>query len=73
MVADNIKIEFNADDTHRMEVAKIGVGDTIEWLPKNKGHNVKFIAGSNMDALPGNSDLDVGHVVTFYSPGVYLY
>ena len=56
-----------------MEVAKIDVGDTIEWLPKIKGHNVEFIAGPNMDALPDNSDLDVGHVVTFYSPGVYLY
>ena len=73
VVADNIKIEFTADDTYSMEVAKIGVGDTIVWQPKNKGHNVEFIAGPNMDALPDNSDLDVGHVVTFYSPGVYLY
>ena len=56
-----------------MEVAKIDVGDTIEWLPKIKGHNVEFIAGPNMDALPDNSDLDVIYVVTFYSPGVYLY
>ena len=73
VVADNLKIEFTADDSYSIEVANIGVGDTIEWLPKNKGHNVEFIAGPNMDALPENSDLDVGHVVTFYSPGVYLY
>ena len=73
VVADNIKIEFTADDTYSMEVTKIGVGDTVEWLPKNKGHNVEFLAGPNMDALPENSDLDVRHAVTFYLPGVYLY
>ena len=73
VVADNIKIEFTADDTYSIEVTKIGVGDTIEWLPKNKGHNVEFLAGPKMDALPENSDLDVIHAVTFYSPGVYLY
>ena len=73
VVADTIKIEFTADDTYSMEVAKIDVGDTVEWLPKNKGHNVEFLGGPNMDALPENSDLDVIHAVTFYSPGVYLY
>ena len=73
VVADNLKIEFTTDDTYSIEVAKIGVGDTIEWLPKNKGHNVEFLAGPNMDALPENSDLDVRHAVTFYLPGVYLY
>ena len=73
LVADTVKIDFTADDSYSIEVARIEVGDTIEWLPKNKGHNVEFIAGPNMDALPENSDLDVGHVVTFYSPGVYLY
>ena len=73
VVADNIKIDFTADDTYSVKVAKIGVGDTIEWLPKNKGHNVEFLAGPNMDALPENSDLDVEHAVTFYLPGVYLY
>ena len=73
VVADNIKIEFTADDTYSIEVAKIGVGDTIEWVPKNKGHNVEFLAGPNKNALPENSDLDVRHAVTFSSPGVYLY
>ena len=35
VVADTIKIDFTADDTYSIEVAKIDVGDTIEWLPKN--------------------------------------
>ena len=73
VVADTIKIDFTADDTYSIEVAKIDVGDTIEWLPKNKGHNVEFLAGPNMKALPQKSALDVSHRITFDLAGVYLY
>ena len=52
VVADKIKIDFTADDTYSLEVAKIDVGDTIEWSPKNKNHNVEFLAGPNMKVLP---------------------
>ena len=71
--ADTVKIEFTADDSYSIEVAKIDVGDTIEWLPTNKGHNVEFLAGPNMESLPEKSDLDVSHSITFALPGVYLY
>ena len=50
-----------SDDSYSIEVANINVGDTIEWLPKNEGHNVEFLAGPNMEALPENSDLNVLH------------
>ena len=73
VLAENIKIEFTADDSYSIEVAKIGVGETIEWLPTNKGHNVEFLAGPNMESLPEKSDLNVNHSVTFALPGVYLY
>ena len=73
VVADTIKIDFTADDTYSIEVANIDVGDTIEWLPKNKGHNVEFLVGTNMKALPEKSDLDVSHRITFDLSGVYLY
>ena len=73
VVADTIKIDFTADDTYSIEVAKIDVGDAIEWFPKNKGHNVEFLAGPNMKALPEKSALDVSHRITFDFPGVYLY
>ena len=53
VVADTVKIDFTADDTYSIEVAKVDVGDTIEWLPKNKGHNVEFLAAPNMKSLPG--------------------
>ena len=39
-MAEVIQIEFTQFDTFTIEVANIGVGDTVEWLPKNKGHNV---------------------------------
>ncbi len=73
VVADTVKIEFTADDSYSIEVANINVGDTIEWLPKNEGHNVEFLAGPNMEALPENSDLNVRYAITFDLPGVYLY
>ena len=71
--ADTVKIEFTADDSYSIEVANIGVGDTIEWLPKNEGHNVEFLAGPNMEALPENSELNARSSITFDLPGVYLY
>ena len=73
VVADTVKIEFTSDDSYSIEVANIGVGDTIEWLPKNEGHNVEFLAGPNMEALPEKSDLNVRYAITFDLPGVYLY
>ena len=42
--ADTLKIEFTADDFYSIEIAKIGLGDTIEWVSKNEGHNVEFLA-----------------------------
>ena len=73
VVADTLKIEVTSDDSYSIEVANIGVGDTIEWLPKNEGHNVEFLAGPNMEALPEKSDLNFSHAITFDLPGVYLY
>ena len=71
--AETIKIEFTEDDSYSIEVAHIDVGDTIEWLPKNEGHNVEFIAGPKMKSLPTKSEIDKVHSVVFKVPGVYLY
>ena len=71
--ADTVKINFTSDDSCSIEVAKIDVGDTIEWVPRNKGHNVEFLAAPNMKSLPEKSELDAIHMVTFDLPGVYLY
>ena len=71
--AQTIQIEFTENDTYSLEVAQINVGDTIEWLPINKGHNVEFLAGPDMNALPPKSKLNSLHSVIFELPGVYLY
>ena len=71
--AETIKIEFTEDDSYSIEVKHIDVGDTIEWLPKNEGHNVEFLAGPKMNSLPTKSEIDEVHSVVFTVPGVYLY
>ena len=71
--AETIEIEFTEDDSYSIEVAFIDVGDTIEWLPKNEGHNVEFLVGPNMNALPHNSKMNESHSVLFKTPGIYLY
>ena len=71
--AETIKIEFTEDDSYSIEVAYINVGDKIEWLPKNEGHNVEFLAGPKMNSLPIKSEIDEVHSVVFKVPGVYLY
>ena len=72
-LAKTVQIEFTENDSYSIEVAYIDVGDTIEWLPKNKGHNVEFLAGPDMDALPNNSKINEFHSIFFKTPGVYLY
>ena len=68
-----IQIEFTEDDTFNIEVVYIDVGDTIEWIPKNEGHNVEFLGGPNISSLPDSSDVDAFHSITFDASGVYLY
>ena len=72
-IAEVIQIEFTQFDTFSIEVANIGVGDTVEWLPKNKGHNVEFLAGPDMADLPPKSNMNEFHSVRFDKQGVYLY
>ena len=71
--AKTVQIEFTQDDSFSIEVAHINIGDSIEWLPVNEGHNVEFVGGPEMDSLPPKSDIDEVHLVNFKVPGVYLY
>nr|ADI17556.1 plastocyanin [uncultured alpha proteobacterium HF0130_06E21] len=73
VLAETIQIEFTENDSYSLEVVRIEVGDTIEWLPTNKGHNVEFLAGPKMDLLPKRSKIDEVHSVVFKIPGVYVY
>ena len=72
-IAAVIQIEFTQFDTYSIEVAHIEVGDTVEWLPTNKGHNVEFLAGPDMAALPAKSIMNEPKSIIFEQPGVYLY
>ena len=71
--AETIQFDFTSDDSYSVEVAKIDVGDTIDWLPKNEGHNVEFLGGPDFNSLPEKSDLNAFYSVTFNLTGVYLY
>ena len=72
-LAETIQIEFTENDSYSLEIAYVDTGDTIEWLPKNEGHNVEFLAGPKMNDLPNNSKINEPHSVLFKTPGVYLY
>ncbi len=72
-LADTVQINFTGDDSYSVEVAHIEVGDTIEWYPEDEGHNVEFLVGPNMNALPAKSKLNALHSVVFNIPGIYLY
>ena len=72
-VAEVIQIEFTQFDTFSIELVNIDVGDTVEWSPKNKGHNVEFLAGPDMADLPPKSNMNEFHSVRFDKQGVYLY
>ena len=65
------------DDGKKMvysqDVAKVSVGDTIKWLPKNGGHNVEFLAGPDGFELPPKSYLSKEVSIKFNTPGIYLY
>ena len=65
------------DDGQKMvfseDIAKIDVGDSIKWIPTDKGHNVEFVGGPEGATLSGRSGLNKEVVVKFDKPGVYLY
>ena len=77
--AEDITIEMlnKRDDGAKMafseDITRIDVGDTITWVPSSKGHNVHFIAGPDGWDLPKKSKNNKEVIMTFDTPGVYLY
>ena len=77
--AEDISIDMlnKRDDGARMvysqDIATINVGDTVTWLPEDRGHNVEFIAGPDGWDAPKKSKLGKEVSITFDTPGVYLY
>ena len=77
--AEDITVEMlnKRDDGAKMafseDITRIDVGDTITWVPSSKGHNVHFIAGPDGWDLPKKSKNNKEVIMTFDTPGVYLY
>jgi pseudoazurin len=67
------KRDDGAKMVYSEDIARIDVGDTITWLPADKGHNVEFIAGPDGWEAPKKSKLSKEVSITFDTPGVYLY
>ena len=65
------------DDGQKMvfseDVVNVAVGDTVKWLPTDKGHNVEFVAGPEGVEFPPKSGLNKEVSMAFDKPGVYLY
>ena len=67
------KREDGAKMVYSQDIARIDVGDTVTWVPTQKGHNVEFIAGPDGWKAPKKSKLSKEVSITFDTPGVYLY
>ena len=67
------KIEFTEFDTYSLEIIHINVGDTVEWIPTNEGHNVEFIMTPIMVSSPEKSKMNEPHSVIFQEAGIYVY
>ena len=72
-VAKVTKIEFTEFDTYSSEIIHINVGDTVEWIPTNEGHNVEFIITPTMVSLPEKSKMNEPHSMIFQEAGIYVY
>ena len=75
--AADMKIEMLNKDAegnrqvYSEEVARIDVGDTITWVPTNKGHNIEMVASPNNMKLRSKNNKEVQ--ITFEVPGIYYY
>ena len=58
-------------NVYSKEVLKVGVGDTVTWLPTSKGHNVEMIASPNQMKFKSKNNKEVK--ITFETPGIYYY
>ena len=72
-VAKVTKIEFTEFDTYSLEIIHIKVGDSVEWLPTNEGHNVEFIMTPTMVSLPEKSKMNEPYSMIFQEAGIYVY
>ena len=58
---------------YSQELVKIEVGQSIEWVPTAKAHNVEMLIGPEGYELPKKSKLSKPVTLPFTTPGIYLY
>ena len=75
--AADLTIEMLNKDVHgnkmvySKEIANIEVGDTVTWVPTDKGHNVEMISSPNNTKFKSKNNKEAK--ITFEVPGLYLY
>ena len=63
--ADGNKMVFSE------EIVRIGVGDTVTWVPTDKGHNVEMVSSPNDIKFKSKNNKEVS--LTFEQTGSYYY
>ena len=58
---------------YSQELVKIEKGQTIEWLPTAKAHNVEILVAPEGYTIPKKTKLSEKVTMTFDVPGIYLY
>ncbi len=58
---------------YSQELVKIDTGQSVEWVPTAKGHNVEMLAGPDGFELPKKTKLNDPVNIKFTVPGIYLY
>ena len=75
--AADLTIEMLNQDAHgnkmvySEEIASIEVGDTVTWVPTDRGHNVEMISSPNDLKFKSKNNKEAK--ITFEVPGLYLY
>ena len=53
------------------EIVRIGIGDTVTWVPTDKGHNVEMVSSPNDMKFKSKNNKEVS--LTFEQTGIYYY
>ena len=61
------KMVYSQDVTH------VDVGDTVTWMPTDKGHNVEIVAAPDGFDIPKKSKNGKEVSIDFTVPGIYYY
>ena len=77
--AKTVEVEMlNKDSAGRkmvysQDVVQIDVGDTVKWVPTDKGHNVEIVAAPDGFDIPKKSKNGKEVSIDFTVPGIYYY